>query len=138
VADEIFVDSGAWIAISDHRDKFHETASAFYRDLLHERRFLVTTNLVIAEAYIIIRRAGGLGPALRFLRSLRAGPRLQKVYSDSNLEEQAETILAKYDDQDFSYVDAVSFALMKEQGMEEAFAFDDHFIMAGYQILPGK
>jgi predicted nucleic acid-binding protein len=138
VANEIFVDSGAWIAISDHHDKFHETATSFYRHLIDERRFLVTTNLVIAEAYIIIRRTGGLEPALRLLQSLRAGPRLQKIYSDSHLEEQAESILVKYDDQDFSYVDAVSFVLMKERGIEEAFAFDGHFITAGYQILPGK
>lgn len=138
MVDKIFVDSGAWIAISDHRDKFHEPASAFYRHLVHERRFLLTTNLVIAEAYIIIRRTGGLDPAFRFLRSLRTGPRLQKIYSDAHLEEQAESILAKYDDQDFSYVDAVSFALMNEQGILEAFAFDDHFSTAGFQILPGK
>jgi len=136
VTGEIFVDSGAWIAISDHRDKFHEAASSYYRQLIRERRILVTTNLVIAEAYIIIRKTGGAEPALRFLHSIRAGPRLQKFYSDVHLEEQAEAILTKYDDQDFSLTDAVSFALMKEHRIEEAFAFDRHFITAGFHLLP--
>jgi predicted nucleic acid-binding protein len=135
VVSEVFVDTGAWIAISDHRDKFHESATSYYRQLIQEHRSLVTTNLVIAESYIIIRRTGGIKPALYFLQSIRAAPRLDKVYSDIHLEEQAEAILAKYDDQDFSLTDAVSFALMKERGIEEAFAFDHHFITAGFRLL---
>jgi predicted nucleic acid-binding protein len=138
VASEIFVDSGAWIAISDHCDKYHEKASSFYWDLIKERRSLITTNLVTAETYIIIRRMGGIKPALQFLQSLREAPGLRKVYSDADMEKQAEAILMKYDDRDFSFTDAVSFALMRERGIEEAFAFDGRFVTAGFQIMPGE
>lgn len=131
------MDAGAWIAISDTRDKYHERASNLYRRLLSERRILVTTNLVVAEAYIIIRRTGGHEPALRFLRSIRDGVRLRKVYSDAGLESVAEEILEKYADQDFSLADAVSFAVMMERGIEEAFAFDRHFVTAGFRLVPG-
>jgi len=31
----------------------------------------------------------------------------------------------------------VSFALMKERGIEEAFAFDHHFTTAGFRLLTG-
>ena len=96
----------------------------------------MTTNLVIAESYISIRRASGHAPAMQFLRSTQGSGRLVKVRSGVELEGAAESILARYADQDFSYVDAVSFALMRQRGIAEAFAFDRHFLTAGFVLLP--
>lgn len=133
---EVLVDAGAWIAISDTRDKHHTVASDLYKRLLTEHRILVTTNLVVAEAYIIIRRTGGHEPAMRFLRSIRESIRLRKVYSDAALEAEAEQILERFSDQDFSLADAVSFVVMGDRGIAEAFAFDRHFVTAGFGLLP--
>jgi hypothetical protein len=52
------------------------------------------------------------------------------------LEFKAEKILEKYQDQDFSYTDAVSFAAMREFKIGKAFAFDSHFSTAGFAIIP--
>jgi uncharacterized protein len=133
---EVFVDSSAWIAISDRRDNYHQAASGEYNRLIRERFLLVTTNLVIAEAYILIRRTGGHAPAMRLLSSLRGSPRLSRVYSDARLESLAEVILEKHSNQDFSFSDAVSFAVMQEQEIQEAFTFDKHFTSLGFQMLP--
>jgi len=133
---EILVDAGAWIALNDRGDQHHLTAVKFYRGLLQERRPLVTTNLVVAEAYIAIRRAGGHEPAMRFLDSLRQGSHLLRLYSDSKLESAAEEILRRYADQVFSLVDAVSFAVMTQRGITEAFGFDRHFVAAGFTVVP--
>jgi uncharacterized protein len=133
---EIFVDASAWIAVSDSRDKYHDPASEEYRQLVREQWNLVTTNLVIAEVYLIIRRTGGHAQAMRFLRSLKGSPRLIKIFSDPGTESSAEEILEKYTDQDFSYVDAVSFSVMREQGIEEAFTFDRHFLTMGFRRRP--
>lgn len=97
---------------------------------------MVTTTLVVAETHIAIRRAAGHLTALRFLRSLRESTRLEKVFSDAALEDAAEAILARYADQDFSLVDAVSFAVMRERDIGEAFAFDHHFLTAGFSLVP--
>jgi len=48
------------------------------------------------------------------------------------MEAQAVVILRRYKDQDFSYVDAVSFAVMQQREISEAFAFDHHFTTAGF------
>ena len=133
---EVFVDSGAWIALSDTRDKYHVVAKGQFRTLVEERVNLVTTNLVITEVYTIIRRTGGYDPAMRFLRSTRESVRLKVIFSDRALEDQAGEILRKYKDQDFSLVDAVSFAVMQELEIEEAFAFDRHFTVAGLRLIP--
>lgn len=133
---EVFVDSGSWIALADTRDKYHSKAKTQYEILGEERANLVTTNLVNAEVYTVIRRTGGYAPAMRFLRSVRASPRLKVITSDRHLEDQAEEILRKYKDQDFSLVDAVSFAVMQDRGIDEAFAFDQHFTIAGFRLVP--
>jgi len=135
---KVFVDTGAWIAITDSRDKYHKAASELYKNLIQEQRNLVTTNLVIAEAYIIIRRTGGHDPATHFLRAIKGSARLLKVDSDASVESEAEEILERYSDQDFSYADAVSFVVMRDREIKEAFAFDQHFLTAGFELLPGE
>ena len=133
---EVFVDAGAWIGIGDAGDQYHRAATEAYRDLLRQARTLVTTNLVIAEAYIAIRRAAGHRTAIRFLDTLNASSRVVKIYSDAALEGQAEEILRRYADQEFSLVDAVSFATMHQRRLHEAFGFDRHFLTAGFVLLP--
>jgi hypothetical protein len=134
---KVFVDTGAWLALADTGDGLHDAAIASYPTVLEAGSRLVTTNLVVAESYNLIRRRLGHSPAMSFLESLRASPRLIKIYSDADTESAAEDILLRYDDQDFSFVDAVSFAVMQQEGIAEAFAFDRHFAAAGFTLVPG-
>jgi hypothetical protein len=136
VGKEIFVDASAWIALADEDDKYHSAAKEAYPGLLRTYSRLVTTNLVVAEAHIAIRRAGGYQPAMRFLVSIRDSSKIEKVYSDSELEKEALDILERYDDQEFSFADAVSFALMKRSGIERAFTFDHDFHTMGFICVP--
>lgn len=96
---------------------------------------LVTTNLVIAEAYALIRYRVGYAGAMRFLTSIRTTSRLDLVYSDAALEMQAEELLRQYSDQDFSFTDALSFVVMKNRDIGEAFAHDHHFLTAGFVLV---
>ncbi len=133
---EVFVDSGAWIALSIDHDAHHGAAISEYHRLVDHPVLLVTTNLVIGESYALIHRFGGHQRAVRFLAIVRRSPSLNKVYSDAALEDEAEALLVKYADQDFSFVDAVSFVVMHSRGIAEAFAFDHHFQTAGYTLVP--
>ncbi len=131
----VFVDTGAWFALADKSDRFHHQSVSIYPILLKSRS-LITTNLVIAETYNLIHRALGHRAAIVFLENIAASPRIINVYSDRASEEAAQEILQKYDDQDFSYTDAVSFSIMKQYKISDAFSFDRHFSIAGFTILP--
>jgi len=131
----VFVDTGAWYALADRTDQHHTRAVKKYPALLKQHPHLTTTNLVVAETYILIRRALGHQSAISFLNNLSSSPRITKIYSDTTLEFKAEKILAKYQDQDFSYTDAVSFAAMRELKIGKAFAFDSHFVTAGFTTV---
>lgn len=136
---DIFVDTGGWIAISDTADHYHAPASAFYRRISRERRRLVSTNLVVAETYRLVLYTAGYRSAIRFLAAIERGvevDRLRLVYSSPDVEVDARQILRQYDDQTFSYTDAVSFAVMRALGLADAFAFDKHFSTMGFVCLP--
>jgi uncharacterized protein len=134
--EDIFVDSSAWIALADRDDSHHQAAAEAYPILLKNYKTMVTSNLVMAETYIMILKGLGHQVALEFLERIKASPRILKSYSYDDVETEAERILSKYLDQNFSYTDAVSFAIMKRQGIKKAFSFDKHFVTAGFTNLP--
>jgi hypothetical protein len=124
------------VSIVVQGDQYHGAATEAFGRLNRDRVPLVTTNLVVAEAYVLIHRWGGFRPAIAFLGMLRQTSRVLRVFSSPELELRAEEILRRFSDQDFSLVDAVSFAVMGERGIGAAFAFDRHFFTAGYELRP--
>jgi predicted nucleic acid-binding protein len=134
--EDIFVDSSAWIALADKDDSHHKQAASNYPPILKNHKTLITSNLVVAETYIVLLKGLGHKAASEFLEGIKASPRILKIFSNENIEAEAEGILVKYVDQEFSYVDAVSFVIMKRQKIRRAFCFDKHFVTAGFMNVP--
>ncbi|MCS6903561.1 MAG: PIN domain-containing protein, partial [Candidatus Bipolaricaulota bacterium] len=76
------------------------------------------------------KRATELGKALLESHVLR------RLYIDESLERAAWTFFKEYDDQDFSFTDCTSFAVMTAEKITKAFTFDRDFQIAGFQVLP--
>jgi len=134
--EDIFVDTSAWVALADKDDSLHRDAASSYPSIFKNHKNLVTSNLIVAETYIILLKELRHKAAIEFLERIKASPRILKFYSNENIETEAEGILEKYIDQDFSYTDAVSFTLMKRHKIKKAFCFDKHFVTAGFMNVP--
>ena len=52
-----------------------------------------------------------------------------------DIEASALSWLRRHDERAYSFVDATSFALMREMGITEALAFDGDFAAAGFVEL---
>lgn len=52
------------------------------------------------------------------------------------VEEKALDLFEKYDDKSFSFTDCISFVVMQDLRIQEAFAFDDHFVQMGLLRRP--
>lgn len=132
----VFVDTGAWAAVQIVDDECHSEAAETLRALLARPAVLITTNHVVGETYTLLRVTAGYGAASRFLCLLDKTARLERVFLPEPLEARAFTLLAQFQDHDFSFVDATSFALMRARRLRYAFAFDSHFATAGFLRLP--
>ena len=133
MATEFFVDTSAWYPLIVARHPDHARLGSALRSLIRDHRRLVTTNLIVAETHTLLLQRVGRAVALTFIQTVGEPPNVV-VRSSRELEAAAErNWLARYDDQDFSFADAVSFAVMTERGIREALTLDRHFVVAGFQ-----
>jgi predicted nucleic acid-binding protein len=129
----IFVDTSFWVALTNRRDPHHQEARALLAAHAGDR--LVTTGEVRGETWTFLRRRAGHDTAVRFLEAVGASPRTQITRVSESAERAAEQWLRGRDDREFSWVDATSFATMRELRTSEAFAFDGDFSAAGFVEL---
>lgn len=129
---KVFVDTSAWYALMDKDDAHHEAAWAAFPHMLERGRGLTTTNHVVGETYTLIRSSLGYRKAWEFLDLLGQSRRVERLFTPADMESEAYDLLEKYADQDFSFVDATSFAWMRVLKLREAFAFDKHFRVMGF------
>jgi predicted nucleic acid-binding protein len=135
VGAELFVDTSAWYPAVVRTHPEHRAVAAALRQAVRQGKRLVTTNLVVAETHVLLLRRAGRDAALAFVRAAASPPNLV-VASATELERVAiEEWLTRYDDQDFSFADAVSFAVMTTRGIEEALTLDHRFAVAGFRMI---
>lgn len=131
-----FVDAGAFIAITDKSDQYHSRAAAYFRKLLESQQPLLTTNFIVDETYTRLKRRLGADAAITFGEATRKSDQLEVIIVDEKIETRAWEVFKKYRDQAFSYTDCISFAVMGMRKLKTAFAFDVHFEIFGFDIVP--
>jgi predicted nucleic acid-binding protein len=132
----VFVDTGAWVALQDPDDHHHRAAARALPAILLSCKSLVTSNQVIGETYTYLRATKGYPEARRFLDGIASTTKLERLFVTEALEREAIQILHRYADHPFSFVDATSFALMRQERLRYAFAFAAHYPTAGFMRIP--
>lgn len=136
--DKVFIDTGAWIALIEEKDQFHERASNFLKSLDPSVQ-RISSSFVIAETYTWLRYREGFSYAKRFLEIINSSKRngtLKIILDHQDTLELAEQLLKDFPDQKFSYVDAVSMAIMKTEKIQKVFGFDHHFYLLDFEVVP--
>ncbi|HFD40366.1 MAG TPA: PIN domain-containing protein [Anaerolineae bacterium] len=135
----IFVDTSAWDAIADGGDPNHEHALRFKDEIVGQCR-LITTNYVLDELYTLLLMNLGYQRAVDFkskLDILVRGGILEVIWVTEEIATDAWTVFTRFNvDKWWSFTDCVSYAVMKREGIREAFAFDHHFEQMGYVRQP--
>ncbi len=90
-------------------------------------------SYVLCETFSLVHRRRGLETALRIDGLART---FTHVAVDRALHDRAVARL-RGASRRVSLVDAVSFEVMKERGIERAFAFDEDFQAEGFRLLDG-
>jgi predicted nucleic acid-binding protein len=132
----IFVDTGAFVGKYVENDHYHAAAVAFWDDLARQSHPSVTTSFVLAEALTLIGRRTTHHFAAERARLIYASTALKVIRPTLEDELHAVLLFEKFADRSTSFVDCVSFAVMKRIGVSDAFSFDDHFKVAGFTVRP--
>lgn len=124
----IFVDTGAWFALSVPSDINHHAAVAFFGE---NDEAMCTSNYVIDETLTLIRRRGEPHRALTLGTRFFAGE-IARIFRLTEPDEiKAWEVFKRFADKEWSFTDCTSRVLMERMGVTQAFAFDDHFRQFG-------
>ncbi len=136
----VFVDTSAWIDLMNRNERHHVDAVAFHKSLA-PMTLRITTWGIVSETFTWIRYHVGSREASRWLTSKELLERqglLQVVFPDPLMEVGVRRVIDRFHDQDLSYVDAFSIALVQSRpDIDAIFAFDHHMTLAGLPVLPG-
>ena len=127
----IFVDTSAIYALTDERCPDYDRAHQLFSYLLEERSPLLTHNYVVVEAMSLLQNRLGLAEARTFADESR---NFTIVWVDEDIHREAELRWAN-GRRKLSFVDIVSFVVMKRYQIDTAFAFDSDFVAAGFNVL---
>lgn len=137
----LFVDTSAWIGLMNQEEKHHKEAVAFHESLSPSAR-RITSWGVISETYTWLLYHVGDRVALRWLEleeRLEQRGILDVVYPEPIYEIGVRKVIARYHDQDLSYVDAFTILLVQSRpDIDVVFSFDHHMLLTGRTILPGN
>jgi predicted nucleic acid-binding protein len=133
--EQVFVDTGAWIALALTRDPLHERARATWDDLCGAGARLTTSAPVVLETFTFLDRHATRQVALSWKDSLYSVKRFRILPCSARDVERACAYFERPDLHKLSAVDAVSFVLMTERKIRVAFAFDVHFATAGFRLV---
>lgn len=128
----VFVDTSAILALLNPLDKSHAGAREVFEKLRAREARLVTSSFVLVETYALLARQLGLEAVAAFRREL--APLVEIVWVGSALHESGLDLLLERGLRDLSLVDAVSFLVMRQHRIDEAFAFDRHFRDEGFSL----
>lgn len=130
----VFVDTSALYAVLDADDAGHARAVAEWRRLLNGSVPLVTSNYVLVETMALLQHRLGVDAA-RLLQQ-DVCPVLQVAWIDASTHQAGVAAVLAAGRRDLSLVDCVSFEVMRQMGLREAFALDPHFGEQGFARVP--
>jgi len=132
----LFVDTGALLALASPADQYHPAAVRLARRLRSEGAAQVGTTLVLAEFHALLLHRRDPATARRSVAALLDDPAYEWMEVSAELAREATGAwLERFADQRFTLTDAVSFEVMRRGKLKAAFAFDQHFVTAGFELL---
>ena len=131
----VFLDTSGWITLLNASDPQHAHAWEVWRGIVTGARPVVLTDLVVAETGNGLARTRLRAEFVAAVELIRESRTAELVHTDSDRLRDALALYAARADKAWGLVDCVSFRLMEQRGIEDAFTTDRHFEQAGFRCL---
>jgi predicted nucleic acid-binding protein len=132
------MDTSGFLALWDAGDSLHGTALAPQRELVARGRRFLTTDYVADETATLLLLRHSHKAAADFLKSVEHSTALRIEWVGSEGFFAGASLFERHADKQWSFTDCVSFSLMREMLVREAFTADHHFDQAGFVAVLRK
>lgn len=129
---QVFVDTSGFYAFLDGQDPFHAEAKSCFIRSQEEAWDLVTTNYVLHETWAVIQSRLGW-EALDAWRD-RLIRICEVTFVDPGLHALGEARCRQARERRLSLTDCISIELMRQRGIWEVIARDEHFDREGFHL----
>ena len=128
----VFADTSFFLASLNPSDALHDRAIALSREVTAPR---LTTAFVLLEVANAMRRAALRSQFVEFYTRLKEHSRARIIPVSQKLFDQGYELYASRKDKDWSLTDCISFVVMSDADLSQAFTHDRHFEQAGFTAL---
>jgi predicted nucleic acid-binding protein len=129
---DVFVDTSGFFALWNAGDRYHAQAVRLHQELIRKRRRFVTTEYVVDEAVTLLLLRHSHGAAADFLDTVERSEALRLEWISPERFHAGAVLFRKHKDKEWSFTDCVTFAVMRELRVRDAFTADHHFKQAGF------
>src|ERR1041385_1910521 len=134
-AADVFMDTAGFLALWDAGDEHHPEAVRLQTELARKRRRFLTSEYIVDETVTLLLVRHSHAAAVDFLDTLEKSESLRLEWIDPSRFHAASRWFRKHADKEWSFTDCVSFAVMQELRLRDAFTTDHHFRQAGFAPL---
>ncbi|WP_240703208.1 PIN domain-containing protein [Thermococcus indicus] len=135
--EKIYMDTSALIAFFNPRDRNHEAATSFFREMALEGSSFIIGRHTLLEFLSGASKRVGKRRAILIREKLLESKFIEIVAEKDGDWKDAWKCFEKYvDNNGIDVFDCLSFSIMRRLGIRKAFTFDDDFETAGFIKLP--
>ena len=129
---KIFVDTLFIVALINKRDQYHQIALNLAEQ--YENYPLITTDAIFLESGNKLS-ANYRNEAVELIERFLASDEIDVIRLTPELFDESLRLYKQYQDKSWGLVDCFSFVVMKQNKVNQALTFDQHFTQAGFQAL---
>jgi predicted nucleic acid-binding protein len=127
------IDTSALYILLDEDSPNHPTAMQIFGSLRKRGQSLVLHSYALGETIALLQRRFGLEAVRRLVDVIL--PVIDVAWVDRELHGRAVGAMLASGRRTVSFVDHVSFIVMRDRQMRAAFAFDSDFADQGFEVL---
>ena len=128
----VFADTWFFLAILNRDDPGHAQAAQLSRG---DHRHRITTAWVLTKVADALSRTANRGTFGQFYDWITHHPDFTVLPASQDLFEQGIHLYRYRRDKNWPLTDCISFVVMEDEGVQDAFTGDKHFEQAGFRAL---
>lgn len=134
---KVFIDTSGWAELFIATESYHQQAKEWFTKTRKQNIELVTSNYVVAELVALLNSPLRVPryQLFQYVDAVKTASYVDIIYIDTARETAAWSLLKSRSDKTWSLVDATSFIIMQQLGLQEALTTDHHFEQAGFVRL---